>query len=247
MVKATPTKSRTPFYVLLLVAVAVGGAAIWYSMNGSKQEPITLAAGTVLPAAEGQLRGDPKAPITIMEWADFECPGCGQFATLQEPDVRKRIIDAGLANFRFYDYPLKEIHGNTMIAHLAASCAADQNKFWEMHDLIFQGQYDWNTQASREPRRQLDKYAEQVGLDMSVYDQCLSSRKNLAKIEANKQAGDARGVNSTPTIVIGDKVYPGGLTADGIKKIVDSLRAAMMAAPATAAPAATPGSTPTPK
>ena len=239
MVKATPTKSRTPFYVLILLAVVVGAAGIWYTMNGNKQEPITLAPGTVLPTAEGQLMGDPKAPITIMEWADFECPGCGQFATLQEPDVRKRIVEAGLANFRFYDFPLVEIHGNTMIAHLAASCAADQGKFWQMHDLIFQGQYDWNTQATREPRRLLDKYAEQVGLDMTTYDTCLSSRKNLAKIEANKKAGVARGVTSTPTIVIGDKVYPGGLTADGIKKVVDSLRAATPTA-ATAPAAATP-------
>jgi len=233
VVKATPTKSRTPFYLLILVAVAVGAAGLWYSMNGNKQAPITLAPGTVLPAAEGQLMGDPNAPVTIMEWADFECPGCGQFATLQEPDVRTRIVNAGLANFRFYDYPLVQIHGNTMIAHLAASCAADQGKFWEMHDLIFQGQYDWNTQASREPRRQLDKYAEQVGLDMKSYDECLSTRKNLPKIEANKKAGDARGVASTPTIVIGDRVYPGGLTADGIKKIVDSIIATM--------PARTPG------
>lgn len=238
MVKATPTKSRTPFYLLVLVAVAVGAAGIWYSMNGAKQAPITLAPGTVLPEAAGQLMGDPNAPVTIMEWADFECPGCAQFATLQEPDVRKRIVEAGLANFRFYDYPLTSIHGNTMVAHLAASCAADQGKFWEMHDLIFQGQYDWNTQAAREPRRILDKYAQQVGLDMTVYDTCLSTRKNLPQIEANRKAGDARGVSSTPTIVIGDRVFPGGLTADGIKKIVDSLIATMPATTPRMSPAA---------
>jgi protein-disulfide isomerase len=148
----------------------------------------------------------------------------------------KRIVDAGLANFRFYDYPLTELHGNTMIAHLAASCANDQGKFWEMHDLIFQGQYDWNTQATREPRRVLDTYAQKVGLDMNVYDQCLSTRKNLAQIEANKQAGVARAVSSTPTLVIGDKVYPGGLTYDRLKKVVDSTIAAM---PGATAPAAT--------
>jgi len=213
--------------MLIAIAAIVGAAGIWYAIKGNTVEPITLAPGTKLPPAEGYLRGNPDAPVTIIEFADFECPGCGQFANLQEPDIMKRIVEPGLANFRFYDYPIPEIHGNTMVAHLAASCANDQGKFWEMHDLIFQGQYDWNTQAAREPRRVLDTYAQKVGLDMKVYDQCLSSRKNLPKIEASKQAGMARGVGSTPTLVIGDRVYPGGLTYDQIKKIVDSTIAAM--------------------
>ena len=237
MVKATPTKSRNPFIILIAVIAVVGAAAIWYTMRGSTPAPITLAPGTDLPPAAGYLKGNANAPVTIIEFADFECPGCGQFATLQEPDIMKRIVEPGLANFRFMDYPLTELHGNTMIAHLAASCANDQGKFWQMHDLIFQGQYDWNTQATREPRRVLDTYAQQVGLDMGAYDQCLSSRKNLAQIEANKQAGVARGVGSTPTLVIGDKVYPGGLTYDQLKKIVDSTIAAM---PAGTVPGATP-------
>lgn len=239
MVKATPKKSSTPFYLLILLAVVVGGAGIWYKVRSSAPAPITLAPGTTLPTAEGYLRGDPNARITITEFADFECPGCGQFANLQEPDVMKRIVDAGLANFRFYDYPITEIHGNTMVASLSASCAADQSKFWEMKELIFRGQYDWNTQATREPRRVLDKYAEQIGLNMKTYDDCLSTRKNLPKIEANKLAGTSRGVSSTPTIMIGDKMYPGGLTYDQIRKIVDSVTATLPAAPA-ATPAAAP-------
>jgi protein-disulfide isomerase len=232
--KVTPTKSRTPFYVLLLVLVAVGGAGIWYAIDNNRQEPITLPAGAQLPPAKGYLMGDSTLPITILEYADFECPGCGQFATLTEPDIKARIVNAGLANFRFVDFPMPDLHPNAMIAHLAAACANDQGKFWEMHDMIFAGQYDWNTQATREPRRVLDTYAEKLGLDMTAYDQCVSSRKHLAQIEANRQSGTARGVGGTPTIIIGDKVY-GGLNYDAIKRIVDSLRTAM---PAGAAPAA---------
>ena len=231
MAKIAPAKSRTPFYILIAVVLVVGAVGIWYTMKGNEQVPITLAPGTTLPPASGYVRGDSTLPVSIIEFADFECPGCGQFATLQEPDVRSRIADAGLASFRFYDYPLVEIHGNTMVAHLAASCAADQNKFWEMHDRIFEGQYDWNTQATREPRRVLDKYAEEIGLDMKAYDECLSSRKNLPRIEANKQAGVARGINQTPTLVIGNQVFSGGLAYDRIRKIVDSLNAAMGASP----------------
>jgi protein-disulfide isomerase len=229
-------KSRTPFYILLLVAAVVGATGIWYSMQKAAPAPITLAPGTKLPDAEGYLIGRADAPVTIIEFGDFECPGCGQFANLQEPDVIKRIVEPGLASFRFYDFPLTEIHGNTMVAHLAASCANDQGKFWPMHDLIFKGQYDWNTQATREPRRVIDKYAEQVGLNMGTYDECMSTRKNLPKVEANKQAGVARGVGSTPTLVIGDRVYAGGLTYDQIRKIVDSTIAAMPATTLKPAP-----------
>ena len=224
MVKATPTKSRTPFIAVLLLLIAAGGGGIWYAITGAKPKPITLAPGTPLPTAEGYLRGDPKAPITIVEFADFECPGCGSFAAVTEPDLRSRIVDAGLANFRYYDFPLA-IHQNTMAASLAASCAADQGKFWEMHDAIFAGQYDWNTQATSNPRKLFDAYAEKLGIDVAAYKQCFDSQKNLARIEANRKAGMDRGIQSTPTLIIGDKMYPGGLTYDALKKLVDSLRA----------------------
>jgi protein-disulfide isomerase len=236
--KATPKKSKNAFLPIVLVVLAVGGAGIWYAMQ-NKPKPIDLAPGTPLPAAEGHLRGDPKAAVTIIEFADFECPGCGQFAALQGPDVKARIIDAGLANFRFYDFPLTSIHQNTMAAHLAASCAGDQGKFWEMHDLLFAGQMDWNTQATTNPRKVFDSYAGQLALDMAAYNSCFDTQKHVPQIRANAAAGVERGVSSTPTLVIGSRVYPGGLTFDQIKAVVDSLRAAAPAAPAaTAAPAA---------
>jgi protein-disulfide isomerase len=232
VVKASPKKSKNAFLPIVLVVLAVGGAAIFYKVQ-NKPKPIELAPGTALPAAEGHLRGDPNAPITIMEFADFECPGCGQFAALQGPDVKARIIDAGLANFRFYDFPLTSIHQNTLAAHLAASCAEDQGKFWEMHDKLFAGQMDWSTQATTNPRKFFDVYAGELGLDMAAYNSCFDSQKNLPKIQANAAAGTERGVSSTPTLVIGNKVYAGGLTYDRIKQLVDSLRLAL---PASAAP-----------
>ena len=228
MAKATPTKSRTPFYALLALLGVAGASGIWYAMKANETKPITLDAVAMasLPKAEGYLRGNPDAPITIMEFADFECPGCGQFAALEEPEIRARIIDAGLANFRYFDFPLPS-HLNTLAASLAASCAADQGKFWEMHDAIYAGQDQWNGQATTNPRKVLDGYAETLGLDMKVYGDCYSTQKNLARIQAHKSAGDARGVNQTPTIVIGDRVYPGGVRFDGLKRIIDSITATL--------------------
>ncbi len=226
MVKATPKKSNMPFVAIVLAVIVGGGLFIWSSIERNKQKPIELTANTALPTAEGYLRGDPNAPVTIMEFADFECFGCGQFAALQGPDIKSRIVDAGLANFRFFDFPLTSIHKNTMAAHLAASCANEQGKFWEMHDLIFAGQTEWSTQATANPRKVLDGYAAQAALDMTRYNSCFDSQRTLSQVQANAAAGTARGVSSTPTLVIGNRVFPGALTYDNVKKIVDSLRAA---------------------
>ena len=235
MVKATPKKkSNTGFLAIIGLVILAGGAGIWTTMQ-NKPKPIELAPGAPLPTAEGYLRGDPNAPVTIIEFADFECPGCGQFATLQGPDVKARLIDAGLANFRFYDFPLTSIHANTMSAHLAAACANDQGKFWEMHDALFAGQYDWSSQATTNPRKIMDGYASQLGLDMKTFGECFDTQKHVARIQANAAAGSARGVNSTPTIIIGDRAYTQGVNFDLIKRVVDSLRAL---APTAAAPAA---------
>jgi protein-disulfide isomerase len=227
VVKATPTKSRTPFFGLIAVLVVAGAAGIWYSIKANTQPTIVLdpAAVAALPAAEGYLRGNPDAPVTIMEFGDFECPSCGSFAMISEPDMRERIVDAGLANFRYFDFPLP-IHQNTLAASLAASCAADQGKFWEMHDAIYAGQDRWNAQATSNPRKVLDEYAQQLGLDMTAYADCFNSQKNLPRIQANKKAGDDRGVSGTPTLFIGNIQMPNGVTVDRMKQIVDSLTAA---------------------
>lgn len=239
MAKVTPKKkSNTGFLVVIGVVLVVGGAVLWSTMQ-NKPAPIELPKDAPAMQAEGYLRGNPNAPISIIEFADFECPGCGQFATIQGPDIKTRIVDAGLANFRFYDFPLTSIHQNTLFAHLAAACANDQGKFWEMHDQLFLNQPDWSSLATTNPRKVIEAYATAVGLDMASYNTCMDEQKHLARIQANAKEGESRGVNSTPTIIVGNKVYPGGLTADALKKIVDSLAAA-------AAPAPTPAPTPAP-
>jgi protein-disulfide isomerase len=230
--KVTPKKkSNTGFLAVIGVVLVVGGAVLWGTMQ-NRAKPIELPKDAPAMQAQGYLRGNPKAPVTIIEFADFECPGCGQFATLQGPDIKSRIIDAGLANFRFMDFPLTNIHLNTLFAHLAAACANDQDKFWEMHDQLFANQPDWSTVATSNPRKLIDGYAAAVGLDMATYNTCMDEQKHLAQIQANAKEGQARGVNSTPTLIVGDKMYPGGLAFDALKKLVDSLSAAAPAATA---------------
>jgi protein-disulfide isomerase len=185
--------------------------------------------------------GNPTAPVEIIEFADFECPGCGQFATVTEPDVRTRLVESGQARFRLFDFPVNATHRNSAAASLAAACAADQNKFWEMHDRVFQGQPEWSTYATNDPKEVLERYAREIGLNVQTWEQCFDSGKHRGRIAAHLQEAERRRVQSTPTFIIGDKMLSGAQPYDVIKAYVDSARTA--ATTAGTAPAPAPGDT----
>jgi protein-disulfide isomerase len=233
---ARAKSSKRGFYAALAIVAVAGGAAIYAVAQQSREDRVERVAPVAAGEAKGQLLGDPNAPVQIVEFADFECPGCAQFAIVTEPDVRKRIVEAGLASFRFYDFPL-DMHPNAVKAHMAAACAADQGKFWEMHDLIFAGQNDWNTRATRNPKGVLEGYARQLGLDGDKWEDCYDNNRHAAAIEANKQEGIRRQVGSTPTFFIGDRKVADVVPYDELKAYVDSARAAAGAATPAPAPA----------
>jgi protein-disulfide isomerase len=234
--------SRRFFYLALLLVVVLGAGGISWAMNRTKASSVMTidpkaAAGI---KAEGHTLGSAAAPVEIVEFADFECPGCGQFATVTEPDVRERLVNTGQARFRIFPFQVTQAHQNSLAAALAAECASDQNKFWEMHDKIFAGQADWSSMYSpgRDPQPILEGYAKALGLDMAAYNACFSERRHLNKIAANTEEAMRQKVQSTPTLVIGDKMMAGAQPYDVIKAAVDSARAKAGAAPA-AAPADT--------
>src|SRR4029078_2166207 len=177
----------TGFYVLLGLVAVVGASILGYTLM---RKPAAVVGQDIKydPATSGPSQGytigKPDAPVQIIEFADFECPGCGSFATVTEPDVRKRIIEAGLANFTFYDFPLPQ-HKNSQGAHNAAACAADKNNFWEMHDRLYASQDQWNTQATDNPKPFFQKYASDIGLDMKAWEECYEARKHPGTSIAN--------------------------------------------------------------
>jgi protein-disulfide isomerase len=244
IVKDARASSRPKAFLWVLGFIAlIGVAALGYV--ASKPKSVTdvkdVADTTNAGPAHGYLIGKVDAPVKIIEYADFECPSCGGFATITEPDVRTRIIEPGLANLTYYDFPITQ-HRNTLPASNAAACADEQGKFWPMHDRIFQGQDEWNGEATDAPKPFFKRYAGEVGLDVAKWESCYDARRYQKRINANLADGLRRGVNSTPTFIIGNKMYPGLRPYDEIKKLVDS--AGKTATP----PAATVGSTaPAPK
>lgn len=212
------------FYWLLGIVALVGVASLAYVATRPKAGPRDVAAGpdtSNAGPAQGYTMGNVNAPVQILEFADFECPSCAGFATITEPDVRKRIVETGLASLTYYDFPLSQ-HRNTMAASHAAACADEQGKFWSMHDRIYQAQDEWNGQATDSPKAFFKRYAGEVALDVSRWENCYDSQKYRQRINANLAEGLRRGVNSTPTFIIGNKMYPGSQSYDELKKLVDA-------------------------
>jgi protein-disulfide isomerase len=219
----------------LALIVVAGVVTLTYLAMRPNQPAVTKVDPNLPPAvAKGYQLGRPDAAVHILEFADFECPACGDYAVVTEPDVRKRIVDAGLANVTYYDFPLPQ-HKNTWVASEAAACANDQGKFWEMHDRIFQGQTDWNTQATSNPAGVMKGYAKDLGLDVGRWQTCVDTKAHERDIAANRSEGERRNVGQTPTFVIGSRMIPGEISADQMKIYVDSARSASAAGTTAAA------------
>lgn len=213
------------FYILLVLLLVFGITALSYMASRPKQT-VSQIDSTIPPVPnQGHVVGSDSAPVEVVEFADFECPACGSFATLTEPDVRKRLVNTGLVRFRFMDFPLS-MHRNTWPAHRAAWCAAEQNKFWEMHDILFFNQDRWNGEATSRPDRVIAELARPLGLDMDLFNSCVGARKYDAQIRANVDEGMRRQVQSTPTFVIGNKKVTTAVSYDEFKRYVDDALAA---------------------
>jgi protein-disulfide isomerase len=243
VVRESRSASSRPFYWLLGAIALVGVAALAYVTTRPKAGPTDVLQGPDTSNAgppQGYLMGKVDAPVKILEYADFECPSCAGFATITEPDVRKRIIEPGLASITYFDFPLTQ-HRNTVAASNAAACADEQGKFWPMHDRIFAAQDEWNGEATDVPKPFFKRYAGEIGLDVPKWESCYDARKYQKRISANLADGLRRGVGSTPTFIIGDKMYRGNRAYDELKAIVDSLTKTAGAPAATGTSAPAPG------
>lgn len=233
MAKPVQKSSNSRFIGIIAVVAVVGIAVLGYSVSrpraGIKPVDPNLPAGT----AEGYLVGKADAPVQVFEFGDFECPACGTWATVTEPDVRERLINTGQVSFRFFDMPL-DVHRNTWPASNAVACAADQGKFLAMHDLVFANQDKWNGEATTNPKKPLQQLAGQTGVDMATWEQCFDAQTHYPRIKANLLEGVRRGVGQTPTFIIGSKMIPGAVPFDEFRKYVDEAAAEAAKAPGKA-------------
>jgi len=210
-------------YTLFAVLSLAGVGVLAYLLL--KPSTISIPANVTIQPSDtsgfhGYVKGSKDAPVEITEFADYQCPFCQTFATLQMPTIEDRLINSGRLRWRYRDFPLQQHQFSRLAAHSAA-CADEQGKYWAQHEQIYQGQSEWA--AVRDAGPLFRNYARTVGLDLGRYDSCMKSGKYAGRIQASYNEGVQLGVSSTPTLLIGNRLYRGRLDSDAIIKMVDSL------------------------
>ena len=204
--------------VSLMAAVTVAAFLGGYTlgdMNDSdviaRSEPTGLQEAD--KAESGQLRaaisidddpilGEPNAPVTIVEFSDFQCPFCARFHQETLPRIEQEYISTGVVNLVYRDMPLQS-HENAIPAHIAAECADVQGAFWAYHDILFERQREWRDAGDAELNAKLQEYAAELNLDSS-FGACTRSSSISEEIAADVAQARSYGVGATPTFFVGN-------------------------------------------
>jgi len=165
-------------------------------------------------SADDAVLGNKNAPITIIEFSDFECPFCGRFFNQTLPSIKEKYIDTGKVKLVYRDFPLS-FHPNAQKAAEAAECAGEQNKFWEMHDILFEKGVSGGINSFKQ-------YAKDLGLDTTKFNSCLDSGRYTNEVQKDFQDGQSYGVSGTPTFFINGIEVVGAQPFGVFQQIIDA-------------------------
>ena len=233
-------KRYIPFLIILVVLVAgVGVAAMLWKRstpaNTTLTGPFTTngpansnasnngTSASASPNQDGARLTKPNvkvsSPVVLEEYGDYQCPPCGQLY----PELKQIEKEYGnQVQIVFHHFPLMKIHKNALMAAHAAEAARNQNKFWEMHDLLYSNQKDWSDLA--DPRPIFVGYAKQLGLNLDKFNVDLESNQIDQKISADIQRGAAQGVTGTPTVFLDSHLVNYQATnLDGLRRGINIL------------------------
>lgn len=198
--------------LLLFVGIIYFGAS-----NTPEAIPVAQVEKAELVRDHSQVLGNRKSKVTVIEFGDFQCPACASV----HPMLKQLTQEYGdKIAFVFRHFPLSSIHSNADLAARAAEAAGAQDKFWEMHDMLFERQGEWS--GALKARDRFVKYAQELGLDTDKFDTDLTSSNIEDRIALDKGDGQALGVNSTPTILINGQVT-NARTLEALKAEIDAL------------------------
>ena len=150
------------------------------------------------------VKGNPDAPITIVEFSDFQCPFCAKFHSTSLPQLETNYIDSGKVKFVYRDFPIQSIHPNAVPAAFAAECADEQGMFWEYHDIVFENQKKWQGLSGPIMVDTFEQYAMELGLNTSDFNTCFESGKYADEVTKDLQDGVSYGVTGTPGFFVGN-------------------------------------------
>jgi protein-disulfide isomerase len=201
----------------VVIAVLIGG--LWLLINAANAPltpPPPAEIQNVPPVSKTDfIRGNPNAKITLIEYADFQCPACAAMhSTIKqlEGDFKDnlRLI------YRFF--PLTNAHQNAMISAQAAYAASLQGKFWEMHDIIYENQDGWSD--STQPKTIFTDYAKKIGLNLNKFNSDIDSDSTKKFVTDEQNKGLDLGINGTPTLFLNGKEIQNPATYEDFKKLI---------------------------
>lgn len=207
---AASSASATWWIVGLIAAIA---AIALIALSGLAQPAQQRAQ------VSGASQGAADAPIVLEEYADFQCPACGLFARTTLRQIEETYVANGAVRVVFHHFAF--IGEESMRAAEAAECAGEQSAFWLYADTLFTNQAGENVGAFSDAR--LLDFAAQLGLDTAVFQSCLAENRYRAKVLADTADGRARGVRSTPTLFINDRMEIGAISLARFESIVSPL------------------------
>ncbi len=219
---------------LLLAGIALGGIVMWSVMRGDGAGPdVAVSPEDVSPIGatlqddgyiEARTKGAPDAPITVWEVSDFQCPFCQKFFAETLPILEREYIATGAIRFVFVNFPIPQLHPNAPAAHEFAMCAAQQNRFWPVHDLLYRHQRRWG--AADDPAPVFRELADSAALARPALEECFTSGAMQGLIQAEAQTVYRAGINSTPSFMIEGGLLSGAHPIETWRPILDSLLAA---------------------
>ncbi|HEX2249357.1 MAG TPA: thioredoxin domain-containing protein [Gemmatimonadales bacterium] len=170
---------------------------------------------------EARSKGPAKAPVTVYEMSDFQCPYCRQFAQETFPQLERDYIRPGKVRWVFINYPLTSIHAHASAAAELALCASQQGRFWQVHDLLFEHQEVWA--PLKEPGPFFVSLADSAGLAKKTLIACLQSPETRNSVKADAEGAARTGATSTPTFYIEGGLLEGAQPLPIFKQVLDSV------------------------
>lgn len=238
MAKKTEKANFQKVVIGVLVLVVVGGA-FWVgrlttelkllkspggkAANQAAQPQVAVASRLADDVWQGLLKdpaasqGEETAPVTIVEFTDYQCPFCKRAFEQTWPELKREYIDMGKVRYLVHDLPLP-IHPNAPAAALAARCAGEQGKYWPMHDAIFTNQDEW---ANGQADELMKQYARAAGVNQSQFNSCYDGKKYQAAIEADAKLANEVGATGTPTFFINGRSLIGAQPIAAFKAVIE--------------------------
>lgn len=196
-------------------APANNQAANISNTNPSPEVSLELNSGDVI-------LGDAKAPVTVIEYGDFQCPFCGKFFSQTEPLIKENYVRAGKVKFVYRHFAF--LGPESVEAAKAAECAKDQGRFWEYHDALFNAEIQDGQEHNGNLNSELFKsLAAELKMNAVMFSSCLASNKYADKVQKDYDGGIAAGIQATPTTFVNKTKVEGAVSFSSFKTIIDRL------------------------